>query len=133
MSIGNKIHQRRKELGLTQAELGRRVHKSSQVISNWERGYTTGIAVEDLERTTDDTADTEDRGNVLTDHDVAVEGRGVEAKVLGRDDTATDTDEHIVPLVGSLGVCGEHAGRKSDRQGESFEFHIFNLLISLNY
>lgn len=48
MSIGNKIHQRRKELGLTQAELGRRVHKSSQVISNWERGYTTGIAVEDL-------------------------------------------------------------------------------------
>ena len=50
MSIGNKIRQRRKELGLTQAELGRRVHKSSQVISNWERGYTTGIAADDLQQ-----------------------------------------------------------------------------------
>ncbi len=50
MSIGNKIRQRRKELGLTQAELGKRVHKSSQVISNWERGYTTGIAADDLQQ-----------------------------------------------------------------------------------
>ena len=48
MSIGDKIRQRRKELGLTQTELGKRVHKSSQVISNWERGYTTGIAADDL-------------------------------------------------------------------------------------
>ncbi len=49
MSIGDKIKERRKELGMTQTELGRRVHKSSQVISNWERGYTTGIAAEDLQ------------------------------------------------------------------------------------
>ena len=48
MSIGDKIRHRRKELGLTQSELGQRVHKSSQVISNWERGYTTGIAPDDL-------------------------------------------------------------------------------------
>lgn len=49
MSIGDRIKARRKELGLTQTELGQRVHKSSQVISNWERGYTTGIAAEDLQ------------------------------------------------------------------------------------
>ncbi len=49
MSIGSRIKARRKELGLTQTELGQRVHKSSQVISNWERGYTTGIAAEDLQ------------------------------------------------------------------------------------
>ena len=53
MSIGDKIRQRRKELGLTQTELGRRVHKSSQVISNWERGYTTGIAADDLRQLAD--------------------------------------------------------------------------------
>ncbi|WP_187620192.1 helix-turn-helix domain-containing protein [Selenomonas ruminis] len=50
MFIGSKIKARRKELGLTQTELGQRVHKSSQVISNWERGYTTGIAAEDLQQ-----------------------------------------------------------------------------------
>lgn len=50
MSIGDKIRQRRKELGMTQTELGKRIHKSSQVISNWERGYTTGIAAEDLQQ-----------------------------------------------------------------------------------
>lgn len=36
----------RKMRGLTQAELGNRVGMSSQVISNWERGYTTGISVD---------------------------------------------------------------------------------------
>lgn len=49
MHIGYKIKQRRKELDLTQVELGQKVHKSSQVISNWERGYTTGIVSEDLQ------------------------------------------------------------------------------------
>lgn len=48
MSIGDNIRRRRKELQLTQTELGQRVHKSAQVISNWERGYTTGITIEDL-------------------------------------------------------------------------------------
>ena len=50
MSIGDKIRQRRKELGMTQSELGKRIHKSSQVVSNWERGYTTGITAEDLQQ-----------------------------------------------------------------------------------
>lgn len=48
MSIGDNIRKRRKKLQLTQIELGQRVHKSAQVISNWERGYTTGITIEDL-------------------------------------------------------------------------------------
>ena len=50
MSIGDKIRQRRKELGMTQTELGKRIHKSSQVVSNWERGYTAGITAEDLQQ-----------------------------------------------------------------------------------
>ena len=50
MSIGDKIRQRRKELGMTQSELGKRIHKSSQVVSNWESGYTTGIAADDLQQ-----------------------------------------------------------------------------------
>ena len=49
MSIGDRIKERRKYLGLTQIELGQRIHKSSQVVSNWERGYTTGISAEDLQ------------------------------------------------------------------------------------
>ena len=48
MDIGYKIKKRRKELDLTQLELGQKINKSSQVISNWERGYTTGIVSEDL-------------------------------------------------------------------------------------
>ena len=49
MSIGDRIKERRRYLGLTQIELGQRIHKSSQVVSNWERGYTTGISAEDLQ------------------------------------------------------------------------------------
>lgn len=48
MTVGKNIQIRRKELGWTQVELGRRVNKSAQVISNWERGYTTGITVDDI-------------------------------------------------------------------------------------
>ena len=48
MSIDDNIRKRRKGLKLTQTKLGQLVHKSSQVISNWERGYTTGITIEDL-------------------------------------------------------------------------------------
>lgn len=47
MSIGNNIRNQRKELNLTQQDLAQRVHKSAQVISNWEREYTT-ITIEDL-------------------------------------------------------------------------------------
>ena len=49
MSIGDRVKERRKYLGLTQIELGQRIHKSSQVVSNWERGYTTGISADDLQ------------------------------------------------------------------------------------
>ena len=49
MSIGDRIKERRRYLGLTQIELGQRIHKSSQVVSNWERGYTTGISADDLQ------------------------------------------------------------------------------------
>lgn len=40
-SVGSRIRDKRKELKLTQKELGDLVNASSQVISNWERGYTT--------------------------------------------------------------------------------------------
>lgn len=48
MSIGSTIKERRKALGLTQVQLGEKVFKSAQVVSNWERGYTTGITAEDI-------------------------------------------------------------------------------------
>ena len=48
MSIGNTIKEARKNAGLTQIQLGEKVYKSAQVISNWERGYTTGITAEDI-------------------------------------------------------------------------------------
>lgn len=41
MNIGERIRKKRKEQKLTQAELAKQVNVSSQVISNWERGYTT--------------------------------------------------------------------------------------------
>lgn len=41
MNIGERIRKKRKEHKLTQAELAKQVNVSSQVISNWERGYTT--------------------------------------------------------------------------------------------
>ena len=48
MSIGKTIKEARKNAGLTQIQLGEKVYKSAQVISNWERGYTTGITAEDI-------------------------------------------------------------------------------------
>ena len=48
MDISEKIKFYRKERGLTQKELGIRINKSSQVISNWERGYTTSINQDDI-------------------------------------------------------------------------------------
>lgn len=47
-NIGQYIKARRIEMGLSQAELGHKIGKSSQVISNWERGYTKGVGVEEL-------------------------------------------------------------------------------------
>lgn len=39
--VGERIKRLRKERGWTQAELAKKVNKSAQVISNWERGYSS--------------------------------------------------------------------------------------------
>lgn len=38
----------RKYKGLTQEQLGKKIGVSSQVVSNWERGYTTSLSPEML-------------------------------------------------------------------------------------
>ena len=48
--FGQRIRQERNKKGLTQLELARLINKSSQVISNWERGYTPTINQEDILR-----------------------------------------------------------------------------------
>ena len=48
MNISERIKRFRKEKGLTQKSLGELTKKSPQVISNWERGYTTTINHDDL-------------------------------------------------------------------------------------
>lgn len=41
MQTGARIKELRKKSNLTQKQLADKVHVSSQVISNWERGYST--------------------------------------------------------------------------------------------
>ena len=48
INIGKRIRQRREELHMTQTDLGKKVEKSTQVISNWERGYTPTINYDDI-------------------------------------------------------------------------------------
>lgn len=48
VQFNNTLKELRKSKGLTQVELGKRLGVSSQVISNWERGYTTGISADTL-------------------------------------------------------------------------------------
>lgn len=48
MHIGERIKMFRKNLGLTQKQLGEKVNKSPQVISNIERAYTPNLSHEDL-------------------------------------------------------------------------------------
>ncbi len=48
MNIGSRIKSLRQLQGLTQKELAEKIHKSSQVISNWERGYTPNITNDDI-------------------------------------------------------------------------------------
>ena len=52
-NMGKYIQFRRVELGLTQIELGQRLGKSGQVISNWERGYTTSMKKGELAKLAD--------------------------------------------------------------------------------
>lgn len=46
-SVGDRIRKLRKERGWTQADLAKKVNKSAQVVSNWERGYSS-LAHEDI-------------------------------------------------------------------------------------
>ena len=48
MALKDKIKSLRKSKGLTQSQLGKLINKSSQVISNWERGYTSSINQDDI-------------------------------------------------------------------------------------
>lgn len=48
MQLKDKIKSLRKSRGLTQSQLGKLISKSSQVISNWERGYTSSINQDDI-------------------------------------------------------------------------------------
>ena len=48
MALKDKIKLLRKSKGLTQSQLGKLINKSSQVISNWERGYTSSINQDDI-------------------------------------------------------------------------------------
>ena len=50
MNMSEKIRFYRKEKGLTQQQLGQLLNKSSQVISNWERGYTTTVNQDDIKK-----------------------------------------------------------------------------------
>jgi transcriptional regulator with XRE-family HTH domain len=48
INISKRIRQRREELHMTQTDLGKKVEKSTQVISNWERSYTPTINYDDI-------------------------------------------------------------------------------------
>lgn len=41
-NIGNYIRARRREINMSQVELGEKIGKSSQLDITWERGYTKG-------------------------------------------------------------------------------------------
>lgn len=45
-TVGNRIRDIRKKLNLTQGELAKKINVSAQVVSNWERGYTTPNAAD---------------------------------------------------------------------------------------
>lgn len=46
--LKDKIKTLREAKNLTQSQLGKLINKSSQVISNWERGYTSSINQDDI-------------------------------------------------------------------------------------
>lgn len=47
-TFGTRLKECRKAKNLTQKELGKAIGISSQVISNWERGYTSGVGPEEV-------------------------------------------------------------------------------------
>ncbi len=48
VNVGYYIRLRRNELGMTQVQLAQKIGKSSQVISNWERGYSPSMKMGEL-------------------------------------------------------------------------------------
>lgn len=48
MNVGDRIRERRKNIKITQGELASMTNRTTQVISNWERGYTPVIPHDDL-------------------------------------------------------------------------------------
>ena len=48
VNVGYYIRLRRTELGMTQVQLAQKIGKSSQVISNWERGYSPSMKMGEL-------------------------------------------------------------------------------------
>lgn len=49
MGFGERLKKYRQDVGMKQTTLGEAIGKTGQVISNWERGYTTSITSEDLQ------------------------------------------------------------------------------------
>jgi transcriptional regulator with XRE-family HTH domain len=50
--FGERVQERRKVSNLTQKKLGDSLNVSSQVVSNWERGYTKSISADMLQNIT---------------------------------------------------------------------------------
>ena len=48
--VGSRIHQKRKEYGLTMEELGKRVGVNKSAVNKWEKEYVDGIQPKHIER-----------------------------------------------------------------------------------
>ena len=48
--VGSRIHQKRKEYGLTMEELGKRVGVNKSAVNKWEKEYIDGIQPKHIER-----------------------------------------------------------------------------------
>lgn len=78
MALKDKIKSLRKSKGLTQSQLGKLINKSSQVISNWERGYTSSINQDDIKNLAN--ALSVSASDLLEDIDFTNDKKGVEEK-----------------------------------------------------
>lgn len=104
MTTSERIRNARKAKGMTQKELGNAISKSSQVISNWERGYTLGI-------TRDDIVQLANVLNVSTDYLIGTDNLNVDR------DTATppngllgflfNDEPELLQLVNSINIDGK--------------------------
>jgi transcriptional regulator with XRE-family HTH domain len=85
MSIGKRIKQSRKEKNLTQTQLAKQVNVSSQVISNWEREYTSP--------NNDDIARLSKALEVSADFLIGTKGKGLVKEYLGRYDSSQEREQ----------------------------------------